>query len=92
MTTVSSSIGKEKIEAERHIAEVVDNSISTNLFTFASRKDSERANVFDHSCKQSTRKRKRPTVCDVQQLRNLRHKDGHKNNPIFATCPNCEKN
>ena len=91
LSTVSSSNIISKRVAERHIAEVVDNSISTKLFTFDFRNDYERASAFNHVCTKPIAKRKRPTVSDIQQLRNLRHKDGHKNDPTCAKCPDCDK-
>ena len=36
------------------------------------------------------RKRQLPVVVGEQQLRNLRHKDGHTSvRGVFATCPHC---
>ena len=45
--------------------------------------------AFPHDCCEKVAKRKAPIICDDQQLRNLRNRNGHKANPSFAHCPHC---
>ena len=63
---LSATCEKIVIESERHITEVVDNSISTELMTFDSRRDWERTSTFEHNCKKLSSTRKHPTVSDAQ--------------------------
>ena len=47
--------------------------------------------AFAHECKVDMRESVLPSVVDLQDLRNLRHRHGYKTNSEFATCPKCYK-
>jgi hypothetical protein len=99
LNNINSGNTKTQMQAKRHICEEVDNAISTELISFTAgssttgNRENERQEIktFDHNCKKPFRKRSAPTVVNVQQLRNLRHKDGHKHDTTFTICPDCDK-
>ena len=76
-------------ESERAIKELVDRTSSSRLVKFANRRNLQ--DTFDHVCEvQDKRRRRQPQIVDDQQLRNLRHCHGQKqNNGVFAVCPHC---
>ena len=78
------------------IQTMFDHVASTELFPSASENSSrlELLRATKHNCEMmgvdSTNQRQLPVVVGEQQLRNLRHKDGHTSvRGVFATCPHC---
>ena len=75
-------------EAKRTMIDLADNAIKTELFSFTNDRDA--CMTFNHPCVVGdVRTRKPPKVVSEQQLRNLHHKDGYKDDPSFAFCPEC---
>jgi hypothetical protein len=102
LNNINSGNNKTQLEAKRHICQVVDNAISTELISFPTTTKTNRSvswsipereeiKTFDHNCKKRIRERSAPTVVGEQQLRNLRHQNGHKDDAAFAVCPDCDK-
>ena len=83
----------QKREAEKKMCDSIDRVGSSQLFDtkkFNHTKDIAKA--FPPDCTVPERVRRAPAVVPDQQLRNLRHKEGQKNEGgMFAFCPHCAK-
>jgi len=76
---------EEKDKTKREVVTFCDRLVTTKLF------DNDRA--FDHECSiENCRQQSLPLVVGPQNLRNLRHINGHKHEEgVFAYCPHCSQ-
>ena len=101
LKSATSGNTKEREQAQRHVRNIVDNSITTNLFSFErpnsrTKKSDVITKCFDHSdcTARDPSSRRPPQVVNEQGLRNLRHKGFKKHCKgvlVFAVCPLCDR-